>query len=49
MGGEFDVGGGGGGRDIGRRLLVWVKERRPESGGGERYRTGTSVAVVEMG
>jgi hypothetical protein len=35
-GGNYDVGGGGGGRYIGWRLPVGVEEHRAESGGAER-------------
>ena len=32
-GGDYDVDGDGGGKDIGRRWRVWVEEHRAESGG----------------
>jgi hypothetical protein len=48
-GGNYDIGGGGGGRYIGRRLPMGVEERRVESSSGERDTGQEPAAAVEMG
>ena len=40
-GGDYDIGCGGRGRYIGRRLSMGVEEHQAELGGRERYETGT--------